>query len=156
MIRLMSTAFSFVFHLLGAVLWLGGLLALSRVMVHMARQPASMRPGLALLGTRFNILATLGAALSLSSGLYQLSLWPDGSFRHAGWLHAKVTLVLILVAVHALCLVKLKQWQKLPDHSALPRGLASALHGVIGLALIGILMAVYLGKYHFLRSSNFP
>ena len=156
MIRLMSTAFSFVFHLLGAVLWLGGLLALSRVMVHMARQPASMRPGLALLGTRFNILATLGAALSLSSGLYQLSLWPDGSFRHAGWLHAKVTLVLILVAVHALCLMKLKQWQKLPDHSALPRGLASALHGVIGLALIGILMAVYLGKYHFLRSSNFP
>lgn len=152
----MSTAFSFVFHLLGAVLWLGGLLAMSRVMVHMARQPASMRPGLARLGGRFNILAMLGAVLSLPSGLYQLSLWPDGSFRHAGWLHTKVTLVLVLAIVHAVCVVKLQKWQKVPDHTALPRGLASALHGIIGLGLIGILLAVYLGKYHFLRSSNFP
>ena len=72
----MSTALSFVFHLLGAVLWTGGVLAMSRVMVHMARQPAAMRSGLGHLGGRFNILAMLGAAMSLPSGLYQLSLWP--------------------------------------------------------------------------------
>lgn len=151
----MSTALSFVFHLLGAVLWTGGVLAMSRVMVHMARQPAAMRQGLAHLGGRFNILALLGAALSLPSGLYQLSLWPAGAFRLAGWLHTKLTLLLILAVVHGLCIAKLRQWQKLPAETALPRGTGSALHGIIGLALIGILLAVYLGKYHFLRSSNF-
>lgn len=152
----MSTALSFVFHLLGAVLWLGGLLAMSRAMAAMAKQPVAMRPGLAYLGGRFHILAALGALLSIPSGLYQLSLWPDGSFRHAGWLHAKLTLILGLVIVHGLCWAKLKNWQKASASTALPRGTASALHGVVGLILIGILGAVYLGKFHFLRSSNFP
>ncbi len=152
----MSTALSFVFHLLGAVLWTGGVLAMSRVMVHMARQPAAMRSGLGHLGGRFNILAMLGAAMSLPSGLYQLSLWPAGTFRLAGWLHTKLTLIIILAVVHGLCIAKLRQWQKLPEASPLPRGLASALHGIIGLALIGILLSVYLGNPHFLRSSRFP
>lgn len=152
----MGTALSFVFHLLGAVLWTGGVLAMSRVMVHMARQPAAMRSGLGHLGGRFNILAMLGAAMSLPSGLYQLSLWPEGSFRLAGWLHTKLTLIIVMAVVHGLCVAKLRQWQKLPESSPLPRGLASALHGIIGLALIGILLAVYLGNPHFLRSSKFP
>jgi putative membrane protein len=144
----MSTILSFVLHLLGAVLWLGGLLAMSRAMAAMAKQPTSMRPGLAYLGSRFNILALLGALLSLPSGLYQISLWPDGTFRHAGWLHAKLTLIVILVIVHGVCWAKLKSWQKAGENDPLPRGLASALHGVIGLILIGVLLAVYVGKYH--------
>lgn len=152
----MSTAFSFVLHLLGAVLWTGGLLAMSRILLAVAKSPVAMRPTLADLGGRFNILAVLGAALSIPSGLYQLSLWPDGSFRHAGWLHAKLTLILILVVMHVACVVKLRQWRNTTDQTSLPRGLAAALHGVSGLVLIGILLAVYLGKYHFLRSSNFP
>ena len=129
---------------------------MSRAMAAMAKQPATMRPGLGYLGSRFNILAVLGALLSLPSGLYQLSLWPTGSFRHAGWLHAKLTMIVLLVVVHVLCWVKLKSWRTVGENAPLPRGLASALHGVIGLVLIGILAAVYLGKYHFLRSSNFP
>ena len=151
----MSTALSFVCHLLGAVLWTGGLLALSRVLVAMARQPAAMRPGLAYLGGRLNILAVLGAALSLTSGLYQLSLWPDGSFRHAGWLHTKLTLIIVLVVVHGLCWSKLQKWRTVGEQTSLARGPAAALHGITGLLLIGILLAVYLGKVHFLRSSNF-
>ncbi len=151
----MSTAFSFVLHLLGAVLWTGGLLALSRVLMAMTRQPAAMRPGLSYMAGRLNILALLGAALSLPSGLYQLSLWPDGSFRHAGWLHTKITLIVILVVVHGLCWSKLNKWRGATEQTALPRGPAAALHGVIGLVLIGVLLAVYLGKPHFLRISNF-
>lgn len=152
----MSTALSFVFHLLGAVLWTGGVLAMSRVMVHMARQPAAMRSGLGQLGGRFNILALLGAALSLMSGLYQLSLWPEGSFRVARWMHHKLTLLIILAVVHGLCVAKLRQWQKLPAETALPRGTASALHGIVGLVLIGILCCVYLGEPHFLHASRSP
>jgi putative membrane protein len=151
----MSTAFSFVLHLLGAVLWTGGLLALSRVLMAMTRLPAAQRPGLLYIAGRLNILALLGAGLSLPSGLYQLSLWPDGSFRHAGWLHAKITLIVGLVVVHGLCWNKLKQWRTAGEQTALPRGAAAAMHGVIGLVLIGVLLAVYLGKPHFLRTANF-
>ena len=151
----MSIALSFVFHLLGAVLWTGGLMAMSRALLAMARQPAAMRPGLAYLTGRLNILALLGAALCLPSGLYQLSQWPDGSFRHAGWLHAKLTLIIVLVIVHALCWAKLKRWRTAGAADPLPRGSAAALHGIVGLVLIGVLLAVYLGKHHFLRSSNF-
>src|ERR1700709_2699989 len=139
----MSTAYSFVVHLLGAVLWMGGLLAMSRAVMAMAKQPPAMRPGLASLGSRFNILALLGAVLSIPSGLYQLSLWPAGSFRHAGWLHTKLTLIVALVVVHGLCWAKLRQWQKATEQTPLPRGPAMALHGVSGLILIGILLAVY-------------
>ena len=151
----MSTALCFVFHLLGAVLWTGGLLALSRALMAVARQPVAMRPGLLYLGGRLNILALVGALLSLSSGLYQLSQWPDGSFRHAGWLHTKLTLISVLFVVHGLCWSKLQKWRTASADAALPRGPAAALHGIVGLALIGVLLAVYLGKYHFLRSSNF-
>src|SRR3954453_16629396 len=118
----MSTAFSFVLHLLGAVLWTGGLLAMSRALAPMAKQPAAQRPGLAYLGARFNILALLGALLSIPSGLYQLSLWPDGAFRHTGWLHGKLTLIVGLVIVHGLCWSKFRQWQKATDTTKLPRG----------------------------------
>jgi uncharacterized membrane protein len=151
----MGTAFSFVFHLLGAVLWTGGILAMSRVMVLMTKQSPELRPVLGDLGGRFNILAVLGAVLSIGSGLYQLSLWPSGMFAHAGWLHAKLTLILGVVVVHALCLVNLRKWRQAPAGTTLSRGLAAGLHGVVGLLLIGILLAVYLGKYHYLRSSNF-
>ena len=113
-----------------------------------------MRAGLALLAGRFNILATLGAALSLPSGLYQLSLWPTGTFRHTHWMHHKLTLVLVVVVVHGLLMRTQKRWSN-PQHTQpLSRGLAAGLHGVVGLALIGILATVYLSSAHFLRMST--
>jgi putative membrane protein len=156
MMTIMSAAISFVVHLLGAVLWTGGILAISRVMVLMTKQPAALRPVLAHLGTRFNILALLGAVLSVASGLYQLSLWPVGFFKEARWMHHKLTLILVLVVVHGLCWTKLRTWQKADDKTPLSRGLAAGLHGVAGLVLIGILLTVYLGQHHYLRASNFP
>jgi uncharacterized membrane protein len=93
--------------------------------------------------------------LSIASGLYQLSLWPKGLFRQAGWLHSKLTLIVVLVVIHGLCVSKLRQWQHAPASTTLSRGLASGLHGVVGLVLIGILLAVYLGNPHYLHSANF-
>lgn len=149
----MNTAFSFLGHTVGMVLWFGGLLAMSRVLVALAKEP-SARSVLGPLAGKLNILALLGAVLTLGCGLYQLSLWPTGAFRHTHWMHHKLTLVLVVVVVHGLLMRTQKRWSN-PQHTQpLSRGLASGLHGVVGLALIGILATVYLSSAHFLRMST--
>lgn len=149
MIGSMNVALSFVVHLLGAVLWVGGLLAMSRIMVWQTKQEAALRPSFGQLAGRLNIFALVGMILSLGSGLYQLSLWRAGSFRQAPWMHHKLTMIILLVAVQVLLWRKQKQWLK--ADAAMSRGMASGLHGAVGLILIGILVIVYLGSPHFLR-----
>lgn len=152
MIRAMNIALSFVAHITGIVLWMTGLFSMSRTLMMAAKIPAAERPRLAVLAGRQHIFAAIGAVLTIAAGLYQLSLWPDGGFRHARWFHHKLTLVLVLVGCHVALFLKHRRWSKQAAEAPLSGALPGALHGVIGLVLIGILLSVYLGTPHFLRS----
>ncbi len=142
-------ALSLVMHLLGMVIWVGGLMAMSRVMVLHAKEPAGGGPAAAVLSRlegRFNVFALLGAVLTALTGLYQLSEWQPGQFRHARWMHHKLTAVLLLVAVHAVLYSVHRKWQRLGPEAKLSRGQAAGLHGAVGILLIAILSLVIFGR----------
>src|SRR5262245_29020944 len=123
MIGSMNVALSFVVHLLGAVLWFSGLLAMSRVMVWQTKQEAPLRSSFGQLAGRLHILALIGLVLSVSSGLYQLNLWRDGSFRQAHWMHHKLTMILLLVGAQALLWRKQRQSLQNAGNAVPSRGL---------------------------------
>jgi putative membrane protein len=89
-------------HIVFMVTWFAGLFYLPRLFVYHAM--ADDRPSL----ERFKIMErklfwgimTPGAALTIASGLW---LWLDWFRGAAGWLHAKMALVALLVGYHVWC-----------------------------------------------------
>ena len=89
------------FHIVFMVTWFAGLFYLPRLFVYHAMTDDS--PG----SERFKVMErklfygimTPGAVLTLASGAW---LWLGYSIS-GGWLHAKLTLVAILIAYHAYC-----------------------------------------------------
>lgn len=142
----MNVAFSLVLHLLGVVLWVGGLLAMSRVLVAQAKEPGPGREALGRLAGRFNVLSLVGFVLTAGSGLYQLSLWGMEVFKRTRWMHHKLTAVLVLCAVHGVMWSTQAKWARLGPDAKLPRGQAAGLHGSVGLLLIAILALVFFGR----------
>ena len=145
---------TFVFHLLGAILWVGGILLLSRIMVLHAKDDGHSSATYSLIERKVDLFAIIGLALIVGSGLYQLLvLWPDGGFRAARWMHHKITLVLVLFVLHVLLLRTRRRWERMPPGSILSKRLPLVAHSLIGLCLIGILALVYGSAPHFLRST---
>ena len=90
------------FHVVFMVTWFAGLFYLPRLFVYHAHTTDA--PG----STRFKIMErklyhgimTPGAVLTTVFGLWLVSLRGFEWFRHAGWLHAKLALVMALIAYH--------------------------------------------------------
>src|SRR5258706_15988343 len=81
------------FHLLGVVLWMGGLLTLSRVLGYHAREAPSVRPRYTWLEGRLNQLVSIpGAAITIGFGAWLAAIYGGAWFRVAGWLHYKLAL----------------------------------------------------------------
>ncbi|BBE49827.1 hypothetical protein OYT1_ch0253 [Ferriphaselus amnicola] len=88
------------FHIIMVVSWFAGLFYLPRIFVnHAMVSDAATLERLALMERKLYKFVTPIAALALISGLW---LWFGYGFE-GGWLHAKVALVLGLVAYHLYC-----------------------------------------------------
>lgn len=147
----MNLGFSLLVHVVGVVLWMGGLMAMSRALVLLAKRPGPGRPVLAELAGKLNILSLLGLVMTLGSGLYQLKLWPAGVFASTRWMHHKLTAVIAVVVVHALLIKLQRQWRTIGENDPLSPGKAAAMHGIVGLLLFAILGLVFLTVPHFLH-----
>lgn len=129
-------AWSLFFHLIGMVMWVGGLMMLTRVM-QVFTQPydgTAMIVGIARRLWKGFVLT--GLVLSLVSGIAQLVLGGGpGLYLQQGWFHGKITLVMVLFAVTLLVgfeVGKVRQGQ------LLTRGKLIALHAATGVVLVGI------------------
>ena len=105
-------------HLWMVVSWFAGLFYLPRIFVNLAMvEPGSVaeRDRLLLMaGKLYRFMTPLGI-LAVSLGLW---LWLGFGFS-GGWLHAKTTLVLVLIAYHLYCGRLLRDFQasrKTPSH----------------------------------------
>ncbi|WP_035383356.1 CopD family protein [Ferriphaselus sp. R-1] len=88
------------FHIIMVVSWFAGLFYLPRIFVnHAMVGDAATLERLGLMERKLYRFVTPIAALALASGLW---LWFGYGFE-GGWLHAKVALVLGLVAYHLYC-----------------------------------------------------
>lgn len=128
------------FHLLGVILWMGGLLTLTRIMGYHAREAPSVRPRYSWLEGRMNYLVTFpGIFLTVLFGVLLVTQHGMAWFRVAVWMHYKLALVGAACAIHFVTTVKQRQIARRHPSDKVPRALFAALHGTLGLILIAIL-----------------
>lgn len=111
-----------VLHLIGLVLWLGGATfaswtAASLVASGETKALASVRSGLLAVVTPGLVLATLGALARLLPG------W-TAHFAHAPWMHAKITIGIVLAGLHGFLVGRVRKAMR---GDAVPAGLFVAL-----------------------------
>lgn len=90
------------FHIIFVVTWFAGLFYLPRLFVYHAT--ATDQIGIeryAIMERRLFAMMTIGATLAALFGLSMLVAVP--AYLHFGWLHAKLSLVLVLVGYHLWC-----------------------------------------------------
>lgn len=94
------------FHIVFVVTWFAGLFYLPRLFIYHAATPdANVREQLKIMERRLLVITDIGGTLAIVFGVWMLMLVP--AYLHQGWLHAKMTLVLGLIAYHAY-LIRLK------------------------------------------------
>jgi protoporphyrinogen IX oxidase len=90
------------FHIVFVVTWFAGIFYLPRLfMYHAAATDTVSIERFQTMEERLFGIMTIGATLTLLFGVSMVSVAPG--LLQAGWLHAKLTLVLTLIAYHAWC-----------------------------------------------------
>lgn len=90
------------FHIVFVVTWFAGLFYLPRLFVyHAAATDSPSRERFKLMERRLFAMMTTGAALAAGFGIAMLIAAP--SYLSFGWLHAKLTLVALLLGYHIWC-----------------------------------------------------
>lgn len=141
----MEIKISVAIHIIGIVMWLGGLLVLTRLFKLFTLGHSGLQQVSGMMSRIFFGYVILGTVLTVCTGLYQLSYSGVAAYMSQGWFHGKLTLVLILLVVTAICFQYLRRIQK---GATLSRGMVGALHGVVGLTLlVGVFITVIFGYY---------
>src|SRR5437763_1827405 len=100
------------FHIVFIASWFAGLFYLPRIFVNLAMVPAGStaeRERLLLMARKLLRFTTFLAAPAIALGMW---LWlAYGVGRGSGWMHAKLALVALVVAYHAMCARMLRQLQ---------------------------------------------
>jgi putative membrane protein len=90
------------FHVVFVVTWFAGIFYLPRLFLyHAAATDAPTRERFQMMERRLFGMMTIGASLTLLFGISMLVTTP--ALLAAGWLHAKLTLVLLLIGYHVWC-----------------------------------------------------
>ena len=91
------------FHVVFLVTWFAGLFYLPRLFVyHVTASDAISRDRFVVMERRLYVMTTIGAVLTLLFGLLMVAMAP--AYMAQGWLHAKLTLVLLVIGYQAWCL----------------------------------------------------
>jgi len=125
---------SIAFHLIGMVMWVGGLMIITKLAkMAAAGQPAMFAP---LRRTYFSFVIG-GLTVSLVSGLYQIMSQGMAFYMKQGWFHGKLTCLIILFVVTAVLGAKLTAATK--GESVAP-GTFGKLHALTGAMLLAIVI----------------
>jgi len=90
------------FHVIFVVTWFAGLFYLPRLFVyHVGTQDAAGRARFEVMERRLLVMTHIGGTLTVVFGLAMILAAPG--YLTQGWLHAKLTLVLLLIGYHAWC-----------------------------------------------------
>ncbi len=139
-------AWTLVFHILGIVFWLGSLLAVTHILATDAdAESEEVHEALNRLeGKLFKGIAHPGAIVTVISGAILISTNPQ-YYLHAAWLHVKLFLVVILIALDVITYIRAKAFHA--GKITLRRKECMMLHGGIALMFIGILVMVLIRPF---------
>ncbi len=127
-------AWTLVFHIIGMVFWLGSLLAVTHTLaVHTEEAAPEARAALGRLESKLlRGLAHPGAAIMVITGFILIGHDPNLLRQH--WLHAKLLLVVILIALDLRVTFCARQFQE--GKISMTRGECMGLHGAIALLFV--------------------
>ena len=133
-------------HIVGLILWLGGLITLARLLGHhVSLASKEAREALVSFERKSYFMAVLpGFLLALGSGLTLLVMNGPKLYFAPGsaWgmtFHIKLTLILVLIVLDQLVAAKMR---KLHREDTGNRGFFMATHGIVGLLMIVIVFMV--------------
>jgi putative membrane protein len=102
-------ALALVFHVVGFTTWIGGLYGMGWLLVARdADKNDAFRTRLGELARSGGRIADVGAGIAIVGGVWLLSFAPAMYMRQP-WLHAKLTLVVLLLGLHGYFRVKAKR-----------------------------------------------
>lgn len=133
------------FHVLGMVLWMGGLMNLTRmVSFHVGEEPEVQKRLHYIENRIFKFVTLPGLGISLVSGLYMLSN-NMGYYMKQPWMHGKLLFVVIMLAITAVLQGKLNELAT--NHEKQSAKSFKIAHGLTGLMLILILAFVIIKPF---------
>lgn len=125
-------------HLTGDFLWIAGLVAVLALLQAVPRVDEKSRDALLRVGMRLAIVMDVGALLAIGFGLYLALAHVPSEFKNGGWLHIKLTAVVLgVLSTHGIARAKLKKFRK-GDLKPVPSW-------VWILLAVGVLAAILLG-----------
>jgi protoporphyrinogen IX oxidase len=128
-----------VLHVLAVVVWVGSSV-LAGVLAARATVEAEPTRGavLALVRTTFSKVSTPALLLAWVAGLAMFVLSFD-AYRHAVWLHVKITVALVLSGLHGALLARMR-----PERAAkaTPNTFGALTAGVVGCAVVAVALVL--------------
>ncbi len=132
-------------HLLGIILWVGGLMNLTRMIsFHVGEEPEVQKRLHYIENRIFKFVTLPGLVLTLVAGLYMLSTNMDFYMKQP-WMHAKLLFVGFMLGITAILQGKLSELANNNEKQS-PKAFKIA-HGVTGLMLILILVMIYIRPF---------
>lgn len=130
-------------HVLFVFVWVGSLLALTRLLTYQAKEAPDVQLKLGKILRRMYCLIDFPSmVLAVGFGLTLLFL-KDMNWK-APWLHMKLTFAFLLIVTDLVCGFSIYKHSKT---AIAGRGIKyQILHGVAGLFFIGVLVAIYILK----------
>lgn len=140
-------AWTLVVHIFGIVLWIGGLLTTTVLLSQHARETSpEARAALTRLEKKaMRAMADPGALLAILAGITLIFTNPS-YYVQATWLHFKLTLVVVMIILHAFIGIEMKGQQK--GTRAMTPGKAWFLFGGVLLVFLLILIATLPGEVY--------
>jgi protoporphyrinogen IX oxidase len=103
-------------HLIGLVFWIAGLVSVYWLLRLHAHVPPDAREKLALMERSLALLMEIASALAIGCGVALAISGPVGQdlswFKLGKWLHYKLVLVLVLLAVHGMIRARVKKFSR--------------------------------------------
>ncbi len=134
---------SLAFHVIGFVMWGGGMMLLTRILNIFTEQYSTDSKSVQIVRKITFGWVLPGFALSLITGLFQVFYRGAGFYMQQGWFHGKLTLLIVFIVVTVVTLVTVRS---LNEGAILSRARLGALHGISSLCVFGIILLTMLGR----------
>ena len=140
-------AWTLVFHILGIVLWIGGLLMTTVLLSrHVQETAPEARAALTRVEKKsMRAMADPGALLVILAGITMI-FTNKAYYLHASWLHFKLLIVVALIVLHGYIGIEMKGVQK--GTSSLTSGKAWFLFATVLVVFVAILIVALPGQVY--------
>jgi uncharacterized membrane protein len=135
--------FSLALHLVGIIMWLGGLLMVTRFMALTCCDQKPAGDVAAAVKKLFFGWVMGGLALATATGLYQVLSVGLSVYMKQGWFHGKLTLIIALMVVSILTLIQVKQ---VAGGQSVAKSKIMAFHGIAGICMLGIIVLTMVAR----------